>query len=84
MIFMNIQDETLVRLSGEQIILRAAIQWLLAREAKRSGNIDAALREASEAIGKTIAALPASDAIKGPVQEGLDRLIASSKLQSGP
>jgi len=80
---MNIHDDTLVRLSGEQIILRAAVQWLLVREAKRSGDIDAALREASETIGKTIAALPTGDSVKGPLREGLDQLIASSRLEAG-
>jgi hypothetical protein len=81
---MNIHDETLIRLSGEQIILRAAVQWLLVREAKRSGNIDAALREASEAIGKDIAALPTTESKKGPLQEGMDQLIAKARLQAGP
>jgi len=80
---MDARDEALVSAAREQIILRGAVQWLLVREAKRSGNIDATLREASEAIGKIIAAMQTSDNIKGPVQEGLDRLIASSRLEAG-
>ncbi len=79
---MEIRDETLIRLSGEQIILRSAIKWLLAREAKRSGDIDLALREASEAIGKTVAALQTSESAKGTLQEGIDQLIVQARLEA--
>lgn len=79
---MEIRDETLIRLSGEQIILRSAIKWLLAREAKLSGDVDLTLREASEAIGETVAALPASENVKGPLQEGIDQLIALARLEA--
>ena len=78
---MNIHEETLVRLSSEQVIIRSTIIWLLAREAERSGNVDAALRQASEMIGKTITALPTSESIKGPFQESLDQLIALARLE---
>jgi hypothetical protein len=44
---MDFRDETLIRVTGEQVILRLAVKWLLAREAKRSGEIDATLRVAS-------------------------------------
>lgn len=77
---MDTRDETLIRLTGEQIITRATLRWLLAREAKRSGDIDKALRDAAETIGRTIEGLP--DAAKGTVQESLDRLIAEALLEA--
>ncbi len=79
---MDTRDETLIRLSGEQIILRAAVKWLLAREAKRSGNIDIALQEASRSIEKVIEAMRTSDSFKGPIQEGADQLIAQARLEA--
>jgi hypothetical protein len=80
---MNIRDETLIHLSREQVVIRAAIQWLMAREAKLSGNIDATLRDASEKIGKIIADAHPDEQTRGPFQESLDQLIAKGRLQAG-
>jgi hypothetical protein len=73
-------DEMLVRLSAEQIILRSAIKWLLAREARRSDHVDTALREASEFISEQTAAL--DDAARGHLQEGIDQLVAAARLEA--
>jgi hypothetical protein len=77
---MDTKDEALIRLAGEQIITRAAIQWLLAREAERSGDIDKSLREASEKIGRAIETLP--EGPRGTLQESLDQLIADALLEA--
>jgi hypothetical protein len=77
---MEIHDETLIRLSGEQIILRSAIKWLLAREARRSGDIDAALRNASEFMTEQISAF--DDRTRGFLQENIDQLVAAARLEA--
>lgn len=79
---MDIRDETLIHLTREQVIVRSALKWLLVREAKKSDDIDAVLRDASSAIGKTIAQLSMSEGEKGPLQEGLDQLIAEARLDA--
>jgi hypothetical protein len=79
---MDIRDETLIHLTREQIITRSALKWLLAREAKKSDDIDSVLKDASDLIGKTIAQLSMSEVEKGPLQEGLDQLIAEARLDA--
>jgi hypothetical protein len=77
---MDFRDETLIRVTGEQVILRLAVKWLLAREAKRSGEIDATLRVASEAIGNAITDIP--ETYRGTVQQNLDQLIAEARIEA--
>jgi hypothetical protein len=77
---MDSRNETLIHLSREQVITRSVLKWLLAREAKKSNDVDAVLKDASSAIGKTIDQLSMSEGEKGPLQEGLDQLIAEARL----
>jgi hypothetical protein len=69
---MDFRDETLIRVTGEQVILRLAVKWLLAREAKRSGEIDA--------IGNAITDIP--ETYRGTVQQNLDQLIAEARIEA--
>jgi len=61
---MDFRDEVLLRLQAELLILKPAIKWLLAREARRSHRPAPTLKQLSDLVGKRIAALPIDEGLR--------------------